>query len=140
MGGFCGRTCGLVGPFGVTGFGGRGCGCTCGLVGVFGVTGFGGRGGGFSGLTGEFGKLFGITYTPSSRSSVSWGLGGIGGGLGFAGGDFDGAFSDPDLDGGFDLGGGGGGVSGKMNLSNNGVVLSVKLPLFVGLAPSGPSF
>lgn len=125
MGGFCGRTDGLVGVFGVTGFGGRG-----GKRGVF-------------GLTGELGKLFGITYAPSS-SSISCGRGGIGGGLGLAGGDFCGRFSDPDRDGGFDLGGGGGGVSGKINLSNIGTVLSVKLPLLllplVGLAPSGMPF
>ena len=69
-------------------------------------------------------------------SSISWGLGGIGGGLGLAGGDFTGRFSDPNRDGGFDLGGGGGGVSGKMDLSNIGVVLSVRVVLFVGLEPS----
>ena len=67
----------------------------------------------------------------------------MGGGLGLAGGDFCGRFSDPDRDGGFDLGGGGGGVSGKMNLSNIGTVLSVRLSLLlllVGLAPSGTPF
>ena len=58
MGGFCERTCGLVSPFGVTGFGGSG---------------------GFSESTGELVNLFGITYA----SSVSSGRGGIGGGSGF---------------------------------------------------------
>ena len=112
MGGFCGRTCGLFGPFGVT-------------RGLFGVTGFGGSGG-VSGSTGELVNLFGITYA----SSVSSGRGGIGGGSGFV-------LSDPDRDGGFDLGGGGGGVSGKINLSNIGLLLSIKLASFNGLAPLG---
>ena len=114
MGGFCGWTDGLAGSFGVAGFGGSG---------------------GFSESTGEPVNALGITYTSSS---VSQGRGGIAGGSGFVGSDFGGKFefSDPDRDGGFDLGGGGGGVSGKTNLSNIGLPLSVKLS---GLAPFGIS-
>ena len=110
MGGFCGWTGRLAGPFGVAGFGGSG---------------------GFSESTEELVNELGITYTSSS---ISRGRGGIAGGIGFVGSDFGGKFSDPDRDGGFDLGGGGGGVSGKINLANMGLPLSVKLS---GLAPFG---
>ena len=114
MGGLCGRINGLVGL-------------------VDDVTGFGGRGGFFS-STGDSVNLFVITYP-----SASWYLGGIGGGLGFVGGDVGGIFNDGDRDGKFDLGGGGGGVSGSINFSNTGVVLSVRLSSFGRLPPSGLS-
>lgn len=110
MGGLCGRAIGVVGPFDGTIFGGSGGLCVS--------------------STGDSVSVFAITYSASS------GRGGTGG-LDFAGGDVGGKFSDGDRDGKLDLGGGGGGVSGNMNFSNIGTVLSVKLAPFVKPTPSG---